>query len=132
MSFVGSTESIATNNTAFRRVVYTGDELQLVAMCLRTGEDIGTETHARVEQQIQIVPGSAVVTLDRKRYSVSRGDTIIVPPGVRHNLKNTGPFSLRLLTTYSPPNHPPSTVHPTKADARADKKDAAFSARVNR
>jgi mannose-6-phosphate isomerase-like protein (cupin superfamily) len=42
-----------------------------------------------------------------------------VKAGTRHNFVNIGSSPLRLLTIYSPPEHPPGTVHATKAEADA-------------
>jgi mannose-6-phosphate isomerase-like protein (cupin superfamily) len=44
---------------------------------------------------------------------------VIVPEGVWHNVVNTGDGELKLYSLYSPPEHPPATVHRTKADAEA-------------
>jgi mannose-6-phosphate isomerase-like protein (cupin superfamily) len=40
-----------------------------------------------------------------------------VPAGTRHDIRNTGEKRLRLVTIYSPPHHPPGTVHATRGDA---------------
>jgi mannose-6-phosphate isomerase-like protein (cupin superfamily) len=42
---------------------------------------------------------------------------VLVPGGTRHNFINTGDGPLRLVTVYSPPEHPAGTVHRTKAEA---------------
>ncbi|MDQ3857827.1 MAG: cupin domain-containing protein, partial [Actinomycetota bacterium] len=36
-----------------------------------------------------------------------------------HNVVNTGTRDVKLYSLYSPPEHPPNTVHETKADAEA-------------
>ena len=43
----------------------------------------------------------------------------IVPAGTEHNLTNIGSTVAKLYTLYSPPNHPASTIHATKAEAMA-------------
>ena len=44
---------------------------------------------------------------------------IIIPAGTWHNVINNGIEELRLYSVYAPPEHPPDTVHRTKADADA-------------
>lgn len=129
--FVGNPTAEAKKNTFFRRVLYTGPEVQLVVMSLSPGEDIGSETHRKVEQVIHIVSGQADALLDGVSYTLAAGASIIIPPGVEHNLRNAGKQPLRLFTVYSPPNHIGQTQHATKADAEADTADAAFSADIN-
>lgn len=130
--FVGSVEELAKDNEDFRRVLYTGPELQLVLMTLPKGGDIGMEVHARVEQAIDVVQGEATAILDGKKHALKAGDTVVIPPGTEHNIVNAGDEPLRLFTVYSPPNHPPGTVHATKQDAEADSEDEAFSAKANK
>jgi mannose-6-phosphate isomerase-like protein (cupin superfamily) len=49
---------------------------------------------------------------------------VVIPSGTEHNVINTSTTTaLRLYTLYSPPEHPPGTVHRTKADADADEHD---------
>jgi mannose-6-phosphate isomerase-like protein (cupin superfamily) len=46
-------------------------------------------------------------------------DVVIIPAGKEHYVKNTGDKDLKLYTIYSPPEHPPETVHKTKEEADA-------------
>ena len=117
-------------NTDFRRVLHTGTRSQLVLMSIPPGESIGAETHAHVEQTIVVYNGSGEVTLDGKRSKVHRGDVIVVTPGTRHDLVNSGKVPLQLFTTYVPPNHLPGRVHRTKQDAERDVADERFGRRV--
>lgn len=129
--FVGNSAAKAKANTLFRSVLYTGPEVQLVVMSLLPNEDIGVETHRKVEQVITVASGEAEATLDGAVHALEAGDSIIVPPGTEHNVRNTGKTALRLYTVYSPPNHIAQTRHATKADAEGDNADAIFSRKVN-
>ena len=65
--------------------------------------------------------------------SSADGAMLLVPAGVRHNLRNTGGKRLRLVTIYSPPQHAVGTVHATRADAeRAEKVGARRTRRAVR
>lgn len=109
--------ALARGSDDFRRVVTTGEHLQVVVMTLRSGEEIGAETHAGHDQVLYFVEGQGDAVLDGERSQVSVGDLVFVHAGVHHNFINTGDGPLRLITAYAPPEHEPGTVHPSKADA---------------
>lgn len=119
--FVGDIEDLAESNSDFRRVLYTGKNLQLVLMSLRPGEEIGEEAHNDRDQFFRIEDGDGEVWIDGKRTKVNGDDAIVVPAGARHNLINNGKKMMRLYTIYGPPEHSDGTVHVTKADALAHK-----------
>ena len=115
--FVADIEDLTEKNSDFRRVLYTGKNLQLVLMSLRPGEEIGEEVHDDRDQFFRIEQGKGEVWIDGKRSKVESDDAIVVPAGARHNVMNTGDKPLRLYTLYGPPEHRDGTVHATKADA---------------
>ncbi len=106
-------------NNDFRRVLYTGKNLQLVLMTLQPGEEIGAEVHEDRDQFFRIEEGSGVVDIDGAENRVSDDFAVIVPAGARHNVRNTGAAPLRLYTIYGPPEHLDGTVQSTKAEADA-------------
>jgi mannose-6-phosphate isomerase-like protein (cupin superfamily) len=112
-------EKLTTANSDFRRVLYTGHNLQLVLMSLPPGCDIGSEVHKDRDQFFRVEEGSGQVDIDDNSYAVSDGSGIIVPAGARHNVRNTGAAPLRLYTIYGPPEHVDKLVEATKADAEA-------------
>jgi mannose-6-phosphate isomerase-like protein (cupin superfamily) len=120
----------ARSNDAYRRVVFTGVKTQLVLMTIPAGGDIGFETHSNVEQLIFIADGQAKAILDGAESALTPGDVVVVTPGTRHDIVNTGSEPLRIYTVYAPPNHIDGRVQPTKADAEADKADEAFGQAV--
>jgi mannose-6-phosphate isomerase-like protein (cupin superfamily) len=116
--FVGDIEDQAEGNSNFRRVVYTGKNLQLVLMSLKPGEDIGEEVHTDLDQFFRIEKGKGEVLIDGKRSKIKDDDAVLVPAGARHNIINTGDKPMRLYTLYGPPEHRDGTVHATKVDAQ--------------
>ena len=116
--FIAAIESLAKKNTDFRRVLYTGGQMQLVLMALKPGEEIGAEVHKDRDQFFQIQKGKGELRIDRKVTKIKRNMAVIVPAGARHNIKNTGRKSLRLYTLYAPPEHAVGTVHAALADAQ--------------
>jgi mannose-6-phosphate isomerase-like protein (cupin superfamily) len=115
--FIHDIEERTEHNSDFRRVVFTGPHLQLVLMTLDPGDDIGEEVHDDTDQFFRIEDGKGVVEVDGHASPIESGSAVVVPAGVRHNIRNTAHKPLRLYTIYAPPHHPPGTVHPTKFTA---------------
>lgn len=114
-------ETDTTQNTFFRKVLYTGHNSQLVLMSLQPGEEIGLEVHSDRDQFFRIEQGSGEVHIDGNAITVKDGSAVIVPAGAEHNVINTSSDQLlKLYTIYSPPEHKEGTVHATKHDAEAD------------
>jgi mannose-6-phosphate isomerase-like protein (cupin superfamily) len=119
--FKGSVAESVIGNTNFRQVLYTGEKMQLVAMTLQPGVDIGEEVHEGHDQFFRVESGSGQVLIDETTYDVRAGDLIIVPSGANHNVTNTTEDTvLELYTIYTPPEHADGTVHTTKEEAEAD------------
>jgi mannose-6-phosphate isomerase-like protein (cupin superfamily) len=117
--FVDDIEDLTEKNEDFRRVLYTGAQMQLVLMALRPGEEIGEEVHDDRDQFFRVEAGTGEVWIDGKKSAVKADMAIIVPAGARHNVRNTGKEPLKLYTLYAPPEHVDGTVHKTKAEAEA-------------
>lgn len=106
-------------NEDFRHVLYTGAHLQLVAMTLQPGEEIGSEVHQGRDQFFRFEEGEGAVDIDGRENRVKDDFAVIVPAGARHNVRNTGSAPLRFYTIYAPPEHKDGVVHSTKAEADA-------------
>lgn len=115
--FVGNIEQLTEENSDFRRVLYTGSNLQLVLMALKPGEEIGEEVHDDRDQFFRVEKGEGEILIDGNRTKIKADDAMIVPAGARHNVVNTGAAPLQLYTLYGPPEHKDQTVHATKSDA---------------
>ena len=118
-------EEATTSNQTFRTVVFTGKRMQLTVMSIGPGEEIGLEIHDDTDQFLRVEQGSARVVMGTRKDKLDethelRDDwAVIVPAGTWHNVINTGKTALKLYSIYTPPEHPPGTVHKTKADADA-------------
>lgn len=117
--FITNIESIVDKNDAFRRVLYTAKNCQLVVMALKPKEDIGEEVHT-LDQFFRIEEGTGEAVLDGVRTPISAGFVVLVPAGTKHNIINTGSDPLKVYTLYAPPNHRDGVVDQTRADAEAD------------
>jgi mannose-6-phosphate isomerase-like protein (cupin superfamily) len=125
LGWVADIEQATIENTNFRTVLFTGEHAQLTVMRLGPGEDIGREVHEGTDQFLRIEEGRGRVELSRSEDTVDETHdaeadwAIFVPAGLWHNVVNTGDGDLKLYSIYSPPEHPPNTVHRTKAEAEA-------------
>jgi mannose-6-phosphate isomerase-like protein (cupin superfamily) len=125
IGWVGDIEQATIENETFRTVLWTGEHSQLTVMSIPAGEDIGKEVHPDHDQFLRIEQGSGRVELGPSEneveltHDVGADWAIVVPAGVWHNVINTGDGELKVYSLYSPAEHPPNTVHATKADAEA-------------
>jgi mannose-6-phosphate isomerase-like protein (cupin superfamily) len=119
--YAGPIEKQTLKNEYFRQVLFTGKHAQLVLMCLQPGEEIGNEVHPNVDQFFRLEQGEALFVFNGKeKHAVKDAEAVIVPAGTYHNVINTSKTEkLKLYTIYSPPNHPPGTVHKNKKEAEA-------------
>ena len=106
-------------NQDFRRVLYTGQNLQLVLMTLQPGDEIGEEVHEDIDQFFRIEEGNGIIDIDGVEHRVEDDFAVIVPAGARHNVRNIGSVPLRFYTLYGPPEHKDGIVQATKAEAEA-------------
>jgi len=118
--YVENIEEATLGNEDFRRVLYTGKNLQLVLMTLPPGCDIGEEVHEDRDQFFRIEEGRGTVYIDGKANEVEDDFAVIVPAGALHNVVNSGDQPLKLYTLYGPPEHRDGIVHKTKEQADSD------------
>lgn len=117
--FIDNIEKLTEQNNLFRKVLYTGHNLQLVLMAIQPGEQIGEEVHEDRDQFFRIEAGFGTISIDGVDHHVKADDGIIVPQGARHNVIASGGDVLKLYTIYGPPEHADGTVHRTCAEAQA-------------
>lgn len=122
--FVINIGAAAMGNTYFRTTLWTGQHLQVTLMCIPVGSDIGLEVHD-VDQYFRVEGGRGIVMMGSSRDNLScrvrvgAGCAIFIPAGTWHNIFNSSGCPLKLFSLYAPPQHPPGTVHETKAIAEA-------------
>lgn len=59
--------------------------------------------HNQSEELYYITHGEGEMTLGTEKFGVQVGDTICIPPGTAHCIRNTGTEALRILCCSSPP-----------------------------
>ena len=67
---------------------------------------VGSETlmhkHLVSEEIYHITEGIGEMTLGQAQFTIRRGDTVCILPGMAHSVKNTGTIPLRILCCCSP------------------------------
>ena len=127
--FKTNIEKDTLGNRDFRKVVYTGQRLQLVLMSLKAGEEIGEETHHDTDQFFRVEKGKGKCLIDGHEYRVHDGDVLLVPAGAKHNVINTDDQEdLKLYTLYAPPQHKDGLVQVAKEEA--EKKEEKFDGKT--
>lgn len=124
--YYGNIEEETIANENFRKVIWTGKMSQLVLMALKPGEEIGAETHPRVDQFFRIESGKGGAVVGGEEFELFDGAALMVPAGTEHNIVNISDEPLKLYTLYSPANHLEGRVHRTKEEALSDIADEEF------
>lgn len=117
-------EKLTVENSNFRKVEYTGEQIQLVLMSLKPGEDIGSEVHPENDQFFRIDAGKGKAVINETEYEIEDGDVVVVPKGAEHNIINTSDSEdLKLYTIYAPSHHKDGIVRVTKQEALENEED---------
>lgn len=107
-------EDETVNNKNYRKVIWTGKNLQLVLMSLKPNEEIGEETH-NVDQFFRIDGGSGTFVLDGQKYDIKDGFAFTIPANVKHNVI-AGSEGLKVYTIYTPPHHKAGLIEKDKSE----------------
>jgi len=118
-NYANNIEKQTLENTDYRRVLFTGQNSQLVLMSIQPGDEIGEEVHAEHDQFLRVEAGQVKFIIGDDMFIGEDGFAVVVPAGTKHNVINIGSDELKLYTIYSPAEHADGTVHATKADATA-------------
>jgi mannose-6-phosphate isomerase-like protein (cupin superfamily) len=106
MAYRNNIEKSTLANKAYRKVLFTTPQQQLVVMALQSNDFIDNERHPTT-QFIRIERGTGIAKVANSTYKLSAGVGLVIPPNTWHYIKNTGTDLLQLYTIYSPPMHPP-------------------------
>ncbi len=114
-------ETQTLDNENYRKVLFTGEKLQLVVMSIKPQEDINLETHDHIDQFIRVESGEAYVKVNEEEYNLEDDDVIIIPAGTQHYVKNKSQDkTLKIYSIYADPEHDDGTIHKTKKDSDED------------
>jgi len=81
-----------------------GNRLQSLAEAMiEPGHETVLHRHHLTEELYHITEGQGVMTLGAEQFAVSVGDTVCIPPGTPHCIRNTGKTPLKILCCGAPP-----------------------------
>lgn len=116
-------EEATIDNTYYREVSWTGNNMQLVLMSLEPGEIIDLELHDEGDQFIRIEQGDARILMGETKENLTFDETvsddwaILIPAGYWHEVRNIGDTELKIYALYAPSEHPSGTRHETYEEA---------------
>ncbi len=125
--YIANIEKLTLENENYRKVLYTGKNIQLVLMTIQPGDEIGSEVHETHDQFLRIESGKGAAFIDGVKTEIADDDVVIVPAGAEHNIVNTGNAPLKLYTVYGPPEHRYNVLQATKADDKEEHFDGKTS-----
>jgi mannose-6-phosphate isomerase-like protein (cupin superfamily) len=109
-------EKKTTQNTYYRKVLFTNKQQQLVLMSLKENESVPCEIHKKTTQFVRIESGKGVLRTNEKVFRLSDGVSLTIGPNTFHEIVNTGTESLKFYTIYSPPEHSKDCVQRFSTD----------------
>ena len=110
-STVINIDTAVEGNTRFRDILWESGNMQVVAMSIPVGGEIGLEVHTEEDQLIKIESGRARVVFGNNENQLNYERTVdddfavIIAAGTWHNVYNSGDEPLKLLTVYAPPHN---------------------------
>jgi len=75
----------------------------LAEALVKPGQSTRLHCHDHTEEIYYITSGVGRMTLGNLEFDVSTGDTVCIPPGTAHCVRNSGDELLRILCCCSPP-----------------------------
>lgn len=92
------------SNNKYRKTLFSNKHLELVIMSLKPTDKIGEEIHKNTTQIINVINGSGVAIINKKKYLLKKNNLVIIPNNVSHNII-AGKNGLKLYSLYIPPEH---------------------------
>jgi putative monooxygenase len=69
---------------------------------LRPAEQVAEHYHPYSEEFLFVFEGELVVDLDGEPWPIARDEALLIPPGTRHRLRNSGPVTARAVFHLGP------------------------------
>ena len=83
-------------------VVQGNKKQSLAEAIVHQGQQTLLHKHHNSEELYYITHGKGLMSLGTEQFDVNIGDTICIPPGTPHCIKNIGSEALHILCTCSP------------------------------
>lgn len=97
-------------DAAVGRRVYTTDVLAVDLLCLEPGQLVDARTYPTADVVYTVLGGMAWVVTDEAEVTLQALQSILVPAGVPHGVRNNAADPLIVHVTVSPPDEGPASV----------------------
>ena len=97
---------------SFSNLILTGSKLDksnknmLGYSVFKPGIDTKQKIHVEAEELAYVVSGSGKITVGNQLISFSTGDSIFIPPGVPHGVRNDGSEDVAMVFFFSSAEYP--------------------------
>jgi quercetin dioxygenase-like cupin family protein len=72
----------------------------------KPGIDTRQKIHTEAEELAHVISGSGKITVGNELVSFSPGDSVFIPPGVPHGVRNDGNEDVVMVFFFSSPEYP--------------------------
>ncbi len=72
----------------------------------KAGADTKQKIHVEAEEIAYVVSGSGKITVGNKTHAFKAGDSLYIPPGTPHGVRNDGSEDIVMVFYFSSPNYP--------------------------
>jgi mannose-6-phosphate isomerase-like protein (cupin superfamily) len=105
---------VTRDGTLIRELLHPGvhgpGRVSLAEAVVAPGAESVRHRHPVAEELYHVTRGEGTLFLDGEWFSVQTGDTVRIPPGAAHAVKNTGKGPLHILCVCVPPYSHGDTV----------------------
>jgi mannose-6-phosphate isomerase-like protein (cupin superfamily) len=99
----GDIEPFITKDGSIVRELMRSVVQSLAEAIVPLGQTTYLHKHIRAEEFYHITGGVGLMRLGEEEFAVKAGDTVRIPPGTPHRVKNTGAGELKILCACAPP-----------------------------
>lgn len=104
-------EKVDLGNESFSDLLLTsktvkGNENMMGYSVFRPGIDTKQKIHVAAEELAYVVSGSGKLTVRKELISFKSGDSLHIPPGVPHGIRNDGSEDIVMVFFFSSPSYP--------------------------
>lgn len=83
--------------------VHGNQNQSLAEAVVLPGQGTALHRHLRSEELYHVTSGQGLMRLGEEEFIIAPGDTICIPPGTPHSVRNTGAEALHILCCCAPP-----------------------------
>jgi quercetin dioxygenase-like cupin family protein len=94
------------SNLILTRSTLRGNKNMMGYSVFAPGTDTKQKVHVNAEELAYVVSGSGKITVGNKSHSFQAGDSLHIPPGVPHGIRNDGKKDAVMVFFFSSSDYP--------------------------